>query len=239
MQAPAPHADARRADTLALHAFAPAAGAAAVASELYEDAGDGYAHERGEYRRTTITAAAGADGGLALALARTGRYAGARAFAVTLHGVDRPGAVTADGRAVPVRYDAARRRPRSWCGHRSAASPWRADATSARRPTRRRVSRGQLDGEGRAGAGRADDGHVALHAAGERAADRQAEPVPSVGAARRSCTRANGSRCAPAGGGDADAGVAHVQAHAGAVGRGGHRDRAAAGVWRAQCDASR
>jgi alpha-glucosidase (family GH31 glycosyl hydrolase) len=109
MQAPAPHADARRADTLALHAFAPAAGAAAVVSELYEDAGDGYAHERGEYRRTTITAAAGADGGLALALARTGRYAGARAFAVTLHGVDRPGAVTADGRAVPVRYDAARR----------------------------------------------------------------------------------------------------------------------------------
>jgi alpha-glucosidase len=92
MQAPAPHADARRADTLALHAFAPAAGAAAVVSELYEDAGDGYAHERGEYRRTTITAAAGADGGLALALARTGRYAGARAFAVTLHGVDRPGA---------------------------------------------------------------------------------------------------------------------------------------------------
>jgi alpha-glucosidase len=108
MQAPLPYADARRPDTLVLHVFPPA-DPAVVTSELYEDAGDGYGHERGELRRTTFTVSAAAGGRLVLAAARAGRYAGARTFAVTVHAVDRPGVVTADGRAVPVRYDEARR----------------------------------------------------------------------------------------------------------------------------------
>lgn len=101
---------ARRVDTLTLHAFPNAAGAAAgVTSALYEDAGDGYAYERGQYRRTTFTTRGSEDGAFAITLARAGAYAGAGTFTVVLHATARPRAVTADGRAVPVRYDAARR----------------------------------------------------------------------------------------------------------------------------------
>jgi hypothetical protein len=81
-----------------------------VTSMLYEDAGDGYAYERGSYRLTTFTTSSGtANGSLDIALARSGSYPGARAFTVTVHALPRAGSVQADGRSVPVRYDAARR----------------------------------------------------------------------------------------------------------------------------------
>ena len=105
MQAVLPYADARRLDTLELHAW-PAA-SAPVTSELYEDAGDGYGYERGDYRLTTLTTSGSPAGGLDIALSRSGRFAGARTFAVTLHATAQPRAVRVDGRAVRVRYDAA------------------------------------------------------------------------------------------------------------------------------------
>jgi len=108
MQAVLPHEDARHLDTLALHIWPGTA--ARVTSLLYEDAGDGYAYERGSYRVTTFTTSSGgADGVLDIALTHAGTYPGARTFTVTVHAVPRPGSVQADGRSVPVRYDPARR----------------------------------------------------------------------------------------------------------------------------------
>ncbi len=107
MQTVLPYENARRLDTLALHVWP--ASATPVSSMLYEDAGDGYAHERGGYRLTTFTTSSAADGSLDVAVANTGSYSGARAFTVTVHAVPRAGSVQADGRSVPVRYDAARR----------------------------------------------------------------------------------------------------------------------------------
>ena len=96
----------RAVDTLSLHVWPGAT--ARVTSELYEDAGDGYAYEHGQYRLTTFTTTGG-DGTLEIALARQGKYAGARAFSVVVHAVSRPRSVKADGRGVRVRWDAARR----------------------------------------------------------------------------------------------------------------------------------
>ncbi|HEX6536073.1 MAG TPA: TIM-barrel domain-containing protein [Gemmatimonadaceae bacterium] len=96
----------RPVDTLALHVWPAASGR--VKSELYEDAGDGYAYEHGEYRLTTLTTSGG-QGKLELALAREGKYAGARAFSVVVHAISRPRSVRADGHGVRVRWDAARR----------------------------------------------------------------------------------------------------------------------------------
>jgi hypothetical protein len=108
MQAVLPYENARRLDTLALHVWPGSP--ASVTSMLYEDAGDGYAHERGSYRLTTFTSSSGtANGSIDVSLARTGSYSGARAFTVTVHAVPRPGSVQADGLSVPVRYDTARR----------------------------------------------------------------------------------------------------------------------------------
>ena len=109
MQAVLSHEDARRLDTLALHVWPGSA--APVTSMLYEDAGDGYAYERGSYRVTTFTTISSgvADGALDIALARTGSYSGARQFTVTVHAVPRPGSVQADGRSVSMHYDPARR----------------------------------------------------------------------------------------------------------------------------------
>jgi hypothetical protein len=95
---------ARRVDTLALHVFPGTA-----TSELYEDAGDGYAYERGEYRLTTFRVQPTANGGATIDVARNGRFAGAGTFAVTLHAVAAPRAVVVDGRNAAVRYDAVRR----------------------------------------------------------------------------------------------------------------------------------
>ena len=107
MQAVLSHEDARHPDTLALHVWP--GGTTPVASVLYEDAGDGYAYRRDAYRATTFTNSSGADDALDIALARTGTYAGARTFAVTVHAVSRPRSVQADGRSVPFTYSGDRR----------------------------------------------------------------------------------------------------------------------------------
>ena len=109
MQPVLPYEGARRIDTLALHVFPNVAGGGDVASELYEDAGDGYGYERGQFRRTTFAVHGGGDASFALALARTGAYVGASTFEVVVHATARPRGVTADGRSVPVRYDGGRR----------------------------------------------------------------------------------------------------------------------------------
>jgi alpha-glucosidase len=98
---------ARRLDTLELHVWPGAT--SPVTSVVYEDAGDGYGYTRGDFRSTTITVGASAAGALDVAMAREGKYAGARAYAVTLHAAARPRSVRADGRALPVRYVAAAR----------------------------------------------------------------------------------------------------------------------------------
>lgn len=109
MQAVLPYSDARRLDTLELHVW-PGATTTPVTSELYEDAGDGYAYEHGDYRLTTFTTSLnGASGGFDVALTRAGTFTGARTFAVTLHATERPRSVTVDGRTVTTTYDGARR----------------------------------------------------------------------------------------------------------------------------------
>jgi alpha-glucosidase len=108
IQAVVTYEGARAVDTLTLHVW-PAVGAP-VTSEVYEDAGDGYAYERGEYRLTTCTTSSGGmAGGVEVACTRTGKYPGARAFAIEVHAISRPRSVRVDGRAVPVRYDAVKR----------------------------------------------------------------------------------------------------------------------------------
>jgi alpha-glucosidase len=103
MQPVMSYVGARAVDTIQLHVFPGAA-----TSELYEDAGDGYGYERGQFRRTTFRTTG--DGGTAgVTIARTGTFAGARTFAVTLHAAERPRAVTVDGRTVAVQYDGGRR----------------------------------------------------------------------------------------------------------------------------------
>jgi hypothetical protein len=46
---------------------------------------------------------------LSVNLARTGSFAGARTFRVTIHDVSRPSRAVVDGRTVPSNYDNARR----------------------------------------------------------------------------------------------------------------------------------
>ena len=92
----------RRLDTLSLDIYPGSA-----KSELYEDAGDGYAYQRGEYRRTTFTTSATPV--LSMTLAQTGSYAGASSFNVTVHDLSRPRRTSVDGRAVQTEYDAPRR----------------------------------------------------------------------------------------------------------------------------------
>jgi alpha-glucosidase len=104
MQRVLPYEGARRLDTLTLHVYPGAA-----VSQLYEDSGDGYDNARGQYRLTTFSTAMRGDGGTGIALARAGSYAGARTFAVTLHAINRPRGVTADGKHVAVGYDPVRR----------------------------------------------------------------------------------------------------------------------------------
>jgi alpha-glucosidase (family GH31 glycosyl hydrolase) len=106
MQAPMLHDGARALDTLELHVYPGSA-----TSLLYEDAGDGYAYQRGEYRVTTMRTTSGAKG-LTVALSREGRYPGARAFVVTVHGVEKPKRTNADGKSVSNTYDAGRREVR-------------------------------------------------------------------------------------------------------------------------------
>lgn len=107
MQPALSYEGARRLDTLSLHVW-PAA-ATPVRSELYEDAGDGYAYERGEYRLTSFTTRTDPSGATTIVVARTGSYAGVPTFAVTVHGIAGPLGVTMDGRTTPARYDATSR----------------------------------------------------------------------------------------------------------------------------------
>ena len=98
----------RKIDTLNIDIYPGSA-----TSELYEDAGDGYAYQRGEYRRTIFTTAGSADAQgapsrLSVTLAQTGSYAGAGSFKVTVHDASAQRA-SVDGRAVRANYNAARR----------------------------------------------------------------------------------------------------------------------------------
>jgi alpha-glucosidase (family GH31 glycosyl hydrolase) len=105
MQAVMPYAGARPLDTLELHVWPTAS--SAVTSALYEDAGDGYAYEHGDYRATTITVGVlGANGALKISLASEGKYAGAKTYAVTLHAMHRPRLVRADSHTLQLLYDA-------------------------------------------------------------------------------------------------------------------------------------
>ena len=99
----------RRLDTLSIDIYPGSA-----ASELYEDAGEGYAYQRGEFRRTTFTTFATIDAQgivprLSVAFAQTGSYPGAGSFKVTIHDVSRPQRTLVDGRSVQTVYDGPRR----------------------------------------------------------------------------------------------------------------------------------
>jgi alpha-glucosidase len=92
----------RRLDTLTIDIYPGSA-----TSELYEDAGDGYAYQRGEYRRTTFTTSDRPS--LTVTLAQTGSYPGAGSFKVTIHDVARPQRTLVDARPVGADYDGTRR----------------------------------------------------------------------------------------------------------------------------------
>ena len=103
MQAVMQHDGARALDTLALHVWP--GDTARVTSALYEDAGDGYGYEHGQFRSTTITTSARAAGAMSIALTCEGSYAGARAYVVTLHALARIRSVREDGHERATRYD--------------------------------------------------------------------------------------------------------------------------------------
>ena len=103
MQAVEQYVGQRRMDTLDLNVW----DGGSQTSELYEDAGEGYAYRQGAYRLTTFTTRAGA-AALEIALAAQGAWDGAAShFHVVVHELAKaPGAVTVDGRAVPYQFDA-------------------------------------------------------------------------------------------------------------------------------------
>ena len=76
-------------------------------SELYEDAGDGYGYQRGEFRRTTF-----ATSGQSVTMSRAGTYVGVGSFNAVLHDAARPQRVLIDGRPARFDYNAARREVR-------------------------------------------------------------------------------------------------------------------------------
>ena len=93
----------RKLDTLELHVFPGSA-----TSQLYEDAGDGYGYQHGEYRLTSFQTTTTAQQLVAM-LSREGSYAGVRTFQVVVHDVDRPRRTLIDGRTVRTDYNATRR----------------------------------------------------------------------------------------------------------------------------------
>lgn len=110
-QAVEPYVGSRPLDTLTLHVFPGER--EPVTSMIYEDAGDGYAYQRGQYRETRVTTArGGVVPAWEISFARSGTYPGVRTFVVMLHATDRPKAVRVDGRAVPVQVDGATRTAR-------------------------------------------------------------------------------------------------------------------------------
>ena len=105
MQAVEQYVGERRMDTLELHVWDTDA-ATTVPSELYEDAGDGFAYRQGAFRLTTFaTHSAGA--ALEIAVTAKGSFDGAASdFRVVVHGLTRaPASVTVDGRPVQVHFD--------------------------------------------------------------------------------------------------------------------------------------
>lgn len=90
--------------TLLVH---PADHAPAIERELYEDAGDGFSHENGEYARRAIRCETNADSITVSISAREGSYIPERKSVVLeLRGVSgQPQSVTANGGAVEYEYD--------------------------------------------------------------------------------------------------------------------------------------
>jgi alpha-glucosidase len=96
----------RAVDTLDLHVY----DGGSLASELYEDAGDGYGYTRGESRLTTFTTRSAGDA-LSIGVGSVGHYAGAASvFRVVVHGLAAsPRSVTVDGVAVSPAFDGRKR----------------------------------------------------------------------------------------------------------------------------------
>ena len=106
MQAVEQYVGERRMDTLELHVW----DGGSATSELYEDAGDGFAYQQGASRLTTLgTRSDGA--ALEIAVATKGAWDGAASdFRVVVHGLAKaPASVTVDGAVVPARWDANRK----------------------------------------------------------------------------------------------------------------------------------
>ena len=106
MQAVEQYVGERRMDTLELHVWDTDA-RTPVPSELYEDAGEGFAYQRGASRLTTL-ATRGDGTALEIAVTAQGAYDGAASdFLVVVHGLSKtPASVTVDGRPVQFRFDA-------------------------------------------------------------------------------------------------------------------------------------
>ena len=109
MQAVEQYVGERHLDTLELHVW----DGGSLTSELYEDAGQGFAYQAGQYRLSTFRTTAD-DATLRLAMEQAGSYAGAAGvFHVVVHGLAAaPKSVAVDGRPVQAAWDA---------GHRLAA----------------------------------------------------------------------------------------------------------------------
>ncbi len=103
MQAVEQYVGQRHMDTLDLHVW----DGGSETSQLYEDAGQGYAYQQGQYRLSIFRTSADA-GALRLAIEQAGRYDGAAStFHVVVHGLAAaPKAVAVDGAAVRSAWDA-------------------------------------------------------------------------------------------------------------------------------------
>ena len=103
MQAVEQYVGERHLDTLELHVW----DGGSASSELYEDAGEGFAYQHGAFRLSRFQTSADATS-LRIAARQTGSYGGAAStFAVVVHGLTTaPKTVTVDGRAVQATWDA-------------------------------------------------------------------------------------------------------------------------------------
>jgi alpha-glucosidase len=106
MQAVEQYVGERHMDTLELNVW----DGGSQASELYEDAGDGFGYQQGAWRLTQFRTTTDA-GTLRLALAQSGRFDGAATvFQVVVHGLTKaPASTSVDGRVVQAAFDPARR----------------------------------------------------------------------------------------------------------------------------------
>ncbi len=106
MQAVLQYVGQRHLDTLELHVW----DGGAQTSLLYEDAGQGFAYQQGQYRLSTFRTTADA-ATLRFAVEQTGRWDGAASvFHVVIHGLaGAPKTVTVDGKGVQAAWDAGHR----------------------------------------------------------------------------------------------------------------------------------